>query len=104
MTLSSLGWNDFFAKPFQPFSAGGFVPARVALEHKHAYELLVPDGPLTAGCTGKLLHDAATRGDLPAVGDWVVACVRDERNSPGARPGTTPSSKSSPPTSTPCCS
>jgi ribosome biogenesis GTPase / thiamine phosphate phosphatase len=76
MTLSSLGWNEALALAFQPFSAGDFVPARVALEHKHAYELLSPSGDLTAVCTGRLLHDATTREALPAVGDWVIARVR----------------------------
>ena len=76
MSLSSLGWDDVFANHFQPFSSGGFVPARVALEHKHAYELLAADGELTAACTGKLLHHAPARDALPAVGDWVVARIR----------------------------
>ncbi|MBL9188276.1 MAG: ribosome small subunit-dependent GTPase A [Opitutaceae bacterium] len=76
MHLSALGWDDSLANLFPPFSAAGLVPARVALEHKHAYELLAPSGELTAVCTGKLLHSAATRGDLPAVGDWVAASVR----------------------------
>ena len=78
MNLSSLGWDDFFAKAFQPFSSApdGFVPARVALEHKHAYELLSAHDELAAACTGKLLHASTSRADLPAVGDWVVARLR----------------------------
>ena len=76
MTLSSLGWNDHFEDAYQPFSTSDFVPARVALEHRHAYQLLSPHGELTAACTGKLLHEASTRGALPAVGDWVVARLR----------------------------
>lgn len=76
MHLSSLGWDDSFALAFTPFSASDFVPARVALEHKHAYELLSADGALTAACTGRLLHDATARDDLPAAGDWVVARLR----------------------------
>jgi len=52
------------------------VPARVALEHKHAYELLSAHGGLAAECTGRLLHAAAARAELPAVGDWVVARLR----------------------------
>ena len=48
MTLASLGWNDGFAAAFQPFSNDGFLPARVALEHKHAYELLSPQGEIAA--------------------------------------------------------
>ncbi len=88
MTLSSLGWNDHFADAFQPFSTGDFVPARVALEHKHAYQLLSVHGELTAACTGKLLHTASTRGELPAVGDWVVVRLRpgETRSCPDQRP------------------
>src|SRR5215211_49728 len=52
------------------------VAARVALEHKHAYELLSSHGELIAECTGKLLHDTSTRSELPSVGDWVVARLR----------------------------
>ncbi|MBI4625342.1 MAG: ribosome small subunit-dependent GTPase A [Verrucomicrobia bacterium] len=84
MQLSSLGWDDFFASHFQRFSADGFVPARVALEHKHAYELLSSDGDFTAVCTGRLLHDATSRADLPAVGDWVA--VRPHPNEAHACP------------------
>ena len=52
------------------------MPARVALEHKHAYELISAGGELTAECTGRLLHEAMARADLPAVGDWVVVRPR----------------------------
>jgi len=76
MSLSSLGWTDSYASAFQPYIASGCVPARVALEHKHAYELLTPAGPLSAECTGKLLHAATVRADLPAVGDWVAVRLR----------------------------
>jgi ribosome biogenesis GTPase len=76
MTLHSLGWDEFFANAFQPFSLDGFVAARVALEHKHAYVLLSPAGELRAECTGKLLHHSTRRADLPAVGDWVAARLR----------------------------
>jgi ribosome biogenesis GTPase / thiamine phosphate phosphatase len=76
MSLPSLGWDDFFQNAFQPFATAGFLPARVALEHKHAYELLCAHGELTAECTGKLFHHAISRDALPAVGDWVVARMR----------------------------
>jgi ribosome biogenesis GTPase len=76
MTLSSLGWNDFFANSFEPFSEIGLIPARVALEHKHACSLLSTSGELSAECTGRLLHHAVQRAELPAVGDWVAARIR----------------------------
>jgi ribosome biogenesis GTPase len=70
--LPVLGWDDAFATSFQPHISSGLLPARVALEHKHVYELLSPEGALTAHCTGRLLHGSASRADLPAVGDWVA--------------------------------
>jgi ribosome biogenesis GTPase len=76
MTLSSLGWDDFFANSFQPHANDGLQPARVTLEHRHAYELLSAHGELTAECTGRLLHHATARDALPAVGDWVAMRIR----------------------------
>lgn len=76
MSLTALGWDEFFAHSFAPHSAAGLVPARVTLEHKHAYELLAATGELTAACTGKLLHTSIARTDLPAVGDWVAVRPR----------------------------
>ncbi len=68
----SLGWNESFAAAFEPHSAAGLRPARVALQHKHAYELHTAEGVLAGACTGKLLHVSTTHADLPAVGDWVA--------------------------------
>ena len=76
MDLRALGWDNAFQQSFQSFVSESLVPARVALEHKHAYGLLSAAGELTAECTGKLLHRAAARGELPAVGDWVAVRVR----------------------------
>jgi len=76
MDLSALGWDDTFAQHFQPFTTGGFVPGRVALEHRHACTLYTALGEFSATCTGRLLHGADARTDLPAVGDWVVARPR----------------------------
>jgi ribosome biogenesis GTPase len=76
MTLSALGWDDALAASFLPHSAAGLLPARVALEHKRAYQLLSSLGELEAVCTGRLAHQAAARGDFPAVGDWVACAPR----------------------------
>ncbi len=78
MTLSSLGWDDFFANAFRLHSAAGSLPARVALEHKHAFLLLTEQGEVTAACTGRLLHETLSRAELPTVGDWVIVKLRDE--------------------------
>jgi hypothetical protein len=63
MTLDSLGWNAGFAAAFRQFTNDSMLPARVALEHKHAYELLSPMGGIAAECTGgscmPLVHAAS---------------------------------------------
>ncbi len=51
MTLTSLGWDEFFAIPFHPFSSDGFLPARGALEHKHVFELLSSDREYTCNAS-----------------------------------------------------
>ena len=76
MTLSALGWNDCFAQHFQPYSDSDFLPARVARAHKHACEVFLGAELVPAVCTGRMLHDTATRAALPAVGDWVVVRLR----------------------------
>lgn len=75
MTLSSLGWNGFFANSLASFPSD-LIPARVAVAHKHAYTLLAEDGELAGECTGRLLHLAAAASELPAVGDWVAVRPR----------------------------
>lgn len=82
MTLSSLGWDAAWAALFPTHSDPSFLPARVARAHKHACEVLTPSGALSAVCTGRLLHEAASPADLPAVGDWVV--LRPRPNEPQA--------------------
>ena len=46
--------------------------ARVAIEHKNSYVLYCDDGSeMLASLAGRLRYEAASRQDLPAVGDWV---------------------------------
>ena len=72
MNLSDLGWDPFFAQQFEPFASQGLEPARVALEHKTVYTVCGERGDLSAAVAGRLRFEAASRGSLPAVGDWVA--------------------------------
>jgi ribosome biogenesis GTPase / thiamine phosphate phosphatase len=72
LTLQALGWNSLFEASFAPFRQKGLVPARVAVEDKHYYVVLTPEGELTAQVAGKVLHQARVSADLPKVGDWVA--------------------------------
>ena len=70
--LDALGWDDVFAERFAPFAAQGLRPARVGVEYQHIYRLYAEEGELLATVSGRLRHQATSRADYPAVGDWVA--------------------------------
>lgn len=70
--LSRLGWEARHEQEFEQHAAAGLVPGRVAVQHRGGYDVLVSEGEVRAGLPGRLLHDAADRAELPAVGDWVA--------------------------------
>ncbi|MBI4417535.1 MAG: ribosome small subunit-dependent GTPase A [Ignavibacteriales bacterium] len=72
MTLTSIGWNDFFERAFAAFRVAELIPARVALQHRNYYVLYSTLGELRGEPTGKMQYMASGPQDLPAVGDWVV--------------------------------
>lgn len=83
LTLTDLGWNDFFAKQFEPYHAQGWKPARLIRDNKISYGALLEDGAdgfdeLEVILSGKVYHDAETDAELPAVGDWVALEVGGE--------------------------
>lgn len=76
--LSDYGWNEVLELSFRPFSADGYKAGRVVLEFNHLYRVYTEQGELLADVAGKLRHEAASRADLPVVGDWVVVQPRSE--------------------------
>jgi ribosome biogenesis GTPase / thiamine phosphate phosphatase len=70
--LERIGWTPERADAFAPPAAAGLVPGRVSLEHTHIYRVLTMDGEVLARVAGRLRHQASTRADFPAVGDWVA--------------------------------
>jgi ribosome biogenesis GTPase / thiamine phosphate phosphatase len=76
--LQDLGWTDSHTTEFEPHAVEGYLPARVAAQHRGAYVLFTELGELRAETSGRLSHDASGAGDLPAVGDWVAAAARPE--------------------------
>ena len=71
--LNDLGWDEQWAAAFAPHAAGGLIPARVAIEFNYIYRLYAESGELQAQQAGKLRHEAQSRDQLSAVGDWVAA-------------------------------
>src|SRR6185295_15058213 len=70
--LSTLGWGEFFESNFKSYAENGYTCGRVALEHKNFFRVYTQYGEVLAQISGKLRHEAMTRSDLPAAGDWVV--------------------------------
>ena len=70
--LSRIGWTPRLSEAFDVHRTGGSVPGRVALEHTHIYRVITETGEVLARVSGRLRHQAASRADFPAVGDWVV--------------------------------
>jgi ribosome biogenesis GTPase len=65
--LHRLGWDDGWEAAFAEHRAAGLVPARVAIQHRGAYDLLRDEGELRASAANRLVREE----ELPAVGDWV---------------------------------
>ena len=72
MDLKSFGWSDFFEAHFAPHGEAGLVPARVAREERDLFGVYCEAGRVAAEISGKMRHDARSRAELPAVGDWVA--------------------------------
>jgi ribosome biogenesis GTPase len=70
-SLEALGWSAEFEESFVPYAGDGFVPARVAVQHRDAYVVCAETGELQAEPSGRLRHEAP-EGGLPVAGDWVV--------------------------------
>jgi ribosome biogenesis GTPase len=70
--LEDLGWGQFFQQQLNNDDAPGLVPGRVAEEKKGAYRVAAEAGTLDATASGRLRHEALTREQLPATGDWVL--------------------------------
>ncbi len=79
MELNTIGWNSSFEIHHEAWRAKGMIPARVVREDKYSYTLLCEHGELSATLMGKFRHRSVSRGDYPAVGDWVsIRALLDE--------------------------
>jgi len=72
MDLRVLGWDARWRDLFEPFASDQLNPARVVAEHRGAFVVETMAGPRSATLAGRLRHDATTRSELPAVGDFVA--------------------------------
>jgi ribosome biogenesis GTPase len=70
--LKDLGWDDEWERVFAPYAQQGLVPARVAIEFNYIYRLYATAGELQGQHAGRLRHEAVSKEQLSAVGDWVA--------------------------------
>ena len=71
IALPELGWDDDWNEVFAPHRAEGLTPARVAVQHRGAYDVIAEEGEARARLAPRLRRDASA-AELPVVGDWVA--------------------------------
>ena len=76
-TLSSLGWSPFFQRQVTTTEYDRL--ARVAAEHRGAYEAWTTEGVRAATLAGRLHHEQSAP---PGVGDWVVLRETPDADAP----------------------
>ena len=72
LTLEDLGYSSFFEDNRVGMKLDGFAVARVITETKGAYKVKNTESEYLAKITGKIRHNARSKEDYPAVGDWVA--------------------------------
>jgi ribosome biogenesis GTPase len=81
MTLESLGWDGNLDRAFQEWAGKRDVqPGRILIEFNYLSRVWCAEGEIEAVRSGRLTHRATSRGELPAVGDWVVVRKRPDEN------------------------
>ncbi len=65
--LRRLGWDDAWEAAFTEHRAAGLAPARVAIQHRGAYDVVDDTGTTRVSASARLVREDG----LPAVGDWV---------------------------------
>ena len=69
--LSALGFGPFFERQLEWAEGDPAIPARIAAEHRGAYEVWSRTGAGRAELAGRLRSELEDAG-APGVGDWVV--------------------------------
>lgn len=72
------GWGADFDEAMTPHAAKGLEPARVTLVYRKQLKVLSRRGEHWARTGGRMQHVAESRGELPAVGDWVAARIPEQ--------------------------
>lgn len=76
--LSAIGCDQSLLHNVQPESLEQFELARIAAVHKDSYIVTNGENNVAAELIGKILFNASSPLDYPAVGDWVLANLYDD--------------------------
>jgi len=72
VNLEELGWNPSFEADFGEYRQRGLSPGRIACQQKDLYQVYGVDGTMSTEVSGNFRHNARSKADFPAVGDWVA--------------------------------
>ncbi len=78
MSITKLGFNDWFQNKVDPGKSADLQIARVITVNKDNYTINNGNDETLAEITGKLIFKADSPLDYPAVGDWVYTQYFDE--------------------------
>jgi ribosome biogenesis GTPase len=81
--LAALGWDEAWARAAAEHDPS-WTPARVAIEHRGAYEVIGEGGGMMAELPGRTYRDAKDKRALPAVGDWVLVSGAEQAIASGS--------------------
>ncbi|CAH1211270.1 MULTISPECIES: ribosome small subunit-dependent GTPase A [unclassified Paenibacillus] len=72
--LDKYGWSTSWEEAWKSSGIGvpPRVPARVIADHGQLQRLLTESGECWGKVSGRMRHESAESGELPAVGDWVA--------------------------------
>ncbi len=77
--LEDLGYSKFFKDNQKSTIDNNLIPALIIAEHKELYILRNETSEFSAKITGKMMFTASSREDYPAVGDWVLIIILDNK-------------------------
>ncbi|MDU9049602.1 MAG: ribosome small subunit-dependent GTPase A [Candidatus Electrothrix sp. Rat3] len=76
--LAALGFDPSLLETIAPESLEHFAIVKIAAVHKDSYIVTDGENNLTAELIGKILFNASSPLDYPAVGDWILVSLYDD--------------------------
>lgn len=72
ITLTDIGWNEFFEEQYERLDIKSVSVGRVINGQKSQYRAIAEGGEIYLKVPGRMLRNSDLSGVLPVVGDWVV--------------------------------